>query len=321
MITHFALGNLFYKKGFTYMFDILIEKLQNDTYLTLETTPSHEPSFDKILNTIEKYDLASKVDGFSTTDNPLAKLKYNSLFAALKLQNRFQKPVIATMSMRDRNKIALQSDLLGANDFDVRAILALTGDPANMSDQPHSKGVFESNSQMLLEMIYSFNNGMDYSGRPFTINPKKILPFSVINSYAKNFKSLEKKIHNKILHGSLGIITQPIYNLENAKILLSHFNNAKLDFDDNRSKSQLIFGIFPITKLRTAQFLSSHVPGINVPNEWIDALSIASKISKEEEYKVGMNLSINLYNEIKQFHPKIHIMTANQFDIASEIIG
>ena len=64
----------------------------------------------------------------------------------LKLQQEFNKPVIATMSMRDRNKIALQSDLMGANDFDVRAILALTGDPAKMSDQPHAKGVFEANS-------------------------------------------------------------------------------------------------------------------------------------------------------------------------------
>ena len=175
------------------MFDILLQKLQNDTYLTLETTPLHEPSFNSIIDAIKKYDLASKVDGFSTTDNPLAKLKYNSLFAAIKLQTIFNKPVIATMSMRDRNKIALQSDLLGANDFDIQAILALTGDPAKMSDQPRTKGVLESNSIMLLEMIYSFNNGMDYAGKPFKIKPKIISPFSVINSYAKNFKSLEKK--------------------------------------------------------------------------------------------------------------------------------
>jgi 5,10-methylenetetrahydrofolate reductase len=303
------------------MFDILLEKLQNDTYLTLETTPSHEPSFDNIINAISKYDLASKVDGFSTTDNPLAKLKYNSLFAALKLQTEFKKPVIATMSMRDRNKIALQSDLLGANDFDIRAILALTGDPAKMSDQPHTKGVFESNSIMLLEMIYSFNNGMDYAGKPFKIKPKIISPFSVVNSYAKNFKSLEKKMHNKVQHGSVGIITQPVYGIDNAKVLLDHFNNAKSSFDDERSKSQLIFGIFPITKLRTAQFLSSHVPGINVPKEWIEALSKAAKIGEDEEFKVGMQLSCDLYEDIKKLHPKIHMMTANKFDLAAQIIG
>jgi 5,10-methylenetetrahydrofolate reductase len=303
------------------MFDNLLDKLKNDTYITLETTPSHEPSFDPIIKKIQEFDLAKKVDGFSTTDNPLAKLKYNALFAAAKLQMQFNKPVIATMSMRDRNKIALQSDLLGANDFDVRAILCLTGDPASMSDQPRVKGVFEANSSMLLEIINSFNHGMDYSGRPFTTAPKQIYPFSVINSFAKSFLSLEKKMHKKIKNNIKGIITQPVYDVQNAKLLLEHFNKAKEGFTDSRANAQLILGIFPITAFRTAQFLSSHVPGIHVPSSWIDALGVASKISKEEEYKVGLKLSMDLYNEIKAFHPKIHLMTANKFDIAAEILN
>ena len=302
------------------MFETLITKLQEDKYITLETTPIHEPIFDNILEKIEQYNLDKKVDGFSTTDNPLAKLKYNALFASIKLQQKFNKPVIATVSMRDRNKIALQSDLLGANDFDVRAILALTGDPAHMSDQPRAKGVFESNSNMLLEIINSFNNGMDYAGKPFKTLPKTIYPFSVVNSYAKNMKSLEKKMFKKIQNGTRGIITQPVYDLENAKELLKYFSNAKESFQDNRDKSQLIFGIFPITKLRTAQFLSSHVPGIYVPQDWIDKLTIASKISEEEERKVGMKLSCDLLQTIQDFHPKVHLMTANKFDIANELL-
>jgi len=302
------------------MFENLINKLQNENYLTLETTPSHSASIDNIIENIKKYNLVNKIDGFSTTDNPLAKLKYNSLFAAVKLQNEFNLPVIATMSMRDRNKIALQSDLLGANDFDVRAILSLTGDPANMSDQPHTKGVFESNSNMLLEIINSFNNGMDYSGKLFKQKPNRIYPFSVVNSYAKSFKSLEKKMTKKIKNRSVGIITQPVYDLENAKQLKESFDNAKAIFNDDRANAQLIFGIFPITRLRTAQFLSSHVPGIYVPDSWIDALTKAAKISEEEEYKVGMNLSKNLFNDIKAQYGKIHLMTANKFDIAKELL-
>ena len=302
------------------MFDALIEKLKNDKYITLETTPSHEPVFDNIIEKIQYYQLDKKVDGFSTTDNPLAKLKYNALFASLKLQQKFNKPVIATMSMRDRNKIALQSDLLGANDFDIRTILALTGDPAKMSDQPHAKGVFESNSIMLLEIIYSFNNGMDFSGKPFKTSPKPIYPFSVINSYAKSFKSLEKKMYKKIQHGSRGIISQPVYGIDNAKQLLESFELAKESFKDERKDSQLILGVFPITKLRTAQFLSSHVPGIHVPQEWIEKLSSASRISDDEEYKVGMELSRDLLDKIQKFHPKVHLMTANKFDVAKELL-
>ncbi len=303
------------------MFATLIDKLQNENYLTLETTPSHEPSFDGIINKIKQYDLASKVDGFTTTDNPLAKLKYNSFFAALKLQNEFKKPVIATLSMRDRNKIALQSDLLGGNDFDIRAILALTGDPAHMSDQPHTKGVFEGNSNMLLEIVNSFNNGMDFAGKPFKIAPKEIYPFAVVNSYSKNFKSLEKKMNKKISNRAVGIITQPVYDVDNGKALLESFENAKAEFKDERSKSQLILGIFPITKLRTAQFLASHVPGIYVPESWLDALAKASKIGEEEEYKVGMELSSKLLQDTQKIHHKIHLMTANRFDIANELLS
>jgi len=303
------------------MFETLIQKLQEDKYITLETTPTHEPIFDNIIDKIEENNLANKVDGFSTTDNPLAKLKYNALFASIKLQEKFNKPVIATMSMRDRNKIALQSDLLGANDFDVRAILALTGDPANMSDQPRTKGVFEANSNMLLEIINSFNNGMDYAGKPFKTAPKPIYPFSVINSYAKNMKSLEKKMSKKVQNGTKGIITQPVYDIDNAHKLLEYFKNVQNTFHDERSKSQLIIGIFPITRLRTAQFLSAHVPGIYVPQNWIDSLSKASKISEEEEMKVGMQLSTELLHSIQKIHPKVHLMTANKFDLASELLN
>lgn len=225
------------------------------------------------------------------------------------------------MSMRDRNKIALQSDLLGANEFDVRAILALTGDPAKMSDQPHSKGVFESNSSMLLKMIKSFNYGMDIAGRPFKIEPKQIYPFAVTNSYARSFTSLEKKMHNKIQNGAMGIITQPVFDVNNAKKLLEIFENAKEDVVGNKKKAQLIFGIFPITKLRTALFLSAQVPGIHVPQDWVDKLELANQISEEEEYKVGMQLSKDLFYEIKKLHPKIHLMTANKFDLADEILA
>lgn len=302
------------------MFNELIDKLQNDNYLTLETTPGHEPEFNTVLEKLEKADIVKKINGFSTTDSPLAKLKYNSIMAAIKLQTKFNKPCIATMSMRDRNKIALQSDLLAANDFDVRAILALTGDPAKMSDQPHSKGVFESNSHMLLKIIKSFNHGMDFAGRPFKSEPKKIIPFAVSNSYARSFKSLEKKMNKKIIDGAKGIITQPVYDIDNAKQLLESFENSKYDVYEHKKNAQLIFGIFPITKLRTALFLSAQVPGIHVPQIWIDKLEAANKISEDEEYKVGMELSRNIYKEINKINPKVHIMTANRFDIAKELI-
>lgn len=302
------------------MFEKLIDKLKNDKYLTLETTPGHNASFSSTIDKIEELGLDQLVDGFSTTDNPLAKLKFNALFGAKLLQERFQKPVIATMSMRDRNKIALQSDLLGANEFDIRAILALTGDPATISDQPNTKGVFEGDSSLLLDIISAFNTGMDFAGKPFNIEPKPIYSFAVVNSYAKNPKTLQKKMQKKIKHGAIGIITQPVYDIENAKMLLELKENANKECCSQNKNAELIMGVFPITKLRTAQFLSAHVPGINVPDCWLDKLRKASQHGLEEEYKVGFELSKQLFDDLMELHPKVHLMTANQFQIAKDLL-
>jgi 5,10-methylenetetrahydrofolate reductase len=302
------------------MFDALIDKLKHDTYITLETTPGHSAGFDTIIDRIRELGIAEKIDGFTTTDNPLAKLKYNAILAAIRLQNAFNKPVIATMSMRDKNLIALQSDILGANEFNIRAFLMVTGDPAKMSDQPNVKGVFEADSTMLLNIVKYFNAGIDYAGKKIITEPRPIYPFAVANAYSKNFKNIQKKMYKKIENGALGIVTQPVYSMENARILIDLFNEAKSGFSDERKEAQLILGVFPITRLKTAQFLASHVPGIHVPGEWVDKLFEANKLSEEEEQKVGFGLSHALFKDIMQVHPKVHIMTANRFDIARELL-
>ncbi len=302
------------------MFEQLIDKLQNSTYITLETTPPHSARFKPVVDLIADLGLDTMVDGFSTTDNPLAKLKYNALFASQLLQNRFNKPVLATMSMRDRNRIALQSDLLGANEANVRAVLALTGDPVKISDQKEAKGVFEGDSTLLLDIISSLNNATDMMGKAFKDAPETIYPFAVVNSHARNPKSLQKKMLKKINHGAVGIITQPVYDLDNAKLLIELMENANSD-SDKETKSTLILGLFPITKLRTAKFLDAHVPGIHVPTYWIEALEKAAAVSEDEEYKVGFELSKKLFDEIKAVHPKIHLMTANHFQIAKDILS
>ncbi len=297
---------------------MLIQKLK-DKIITLETTPPKLPTLNPMLEKIEKSGALKYIDGFSTTDCPLSKLKYNSIIAAFRLQEKFKKPVIATMSMRDRNKIALQSDLLGANDLGVTHILALTGDPAKMSDQPNVKGVVEGSSILLLQIIRAFNNGMDYSGKEFKIKPKPITPFVVSNSYAKNFSTIERKIYKKIKNYAKAVITQPVYDLEIVNKMLEIRDKIRNEFNDERKEFEIVLGFFPMMSLKTAQFLHSHVPGIYVPDEWIEKLMKAHKISAEEEKKVGLELSRNLFQKLLKKHPKIHIMTANRFEIVKEL--
>jgi len=305
------------------MFEKFCDILCNDKeFITVEINPPHGASIDGIIEEIKKYKLHEKVTGFSCTDNPLAKLKMSGVLSAIKVQQTFGKPVIATMSMRDKNKLSLQSTLLGANDFDLRCILALTGDPAKFSDQPEVKGVLERDSTLLLSIIYHLNNGVDYSNKALNPPPKPIYPFAVSNSTAKDMKSLQKRMVKKLNYGARAIITQPVYDMENAKELLELFEEAKeISIRDTAKEAHLVLGQFPIVRARTANFIDDKVPGISVPKEIIDEMNLAAMDGEEKEQEVGFALSKRIFDDVMKAHGKVHLMTHNRFDLCSDLIG
>ncbi|NOR56240.1 MAG: methylenetetrahydrofolate reductase [Sulfurovum sp.] len=291
-------------------------------FITVEINPPHGASVDTIIADIKKHKLAEKVTGFSCTDNPLAKLKMSGVLSAIKIQQTFGKPVIATMSMRDKNKLSLQSTLLGANDFDLRCILALTGDPAKFSDQPDVKGVLERDSTLLLSIIHHLNKGVDYSNKVLKPAPKPIYPFAVSNATAKDMNSLKKRMVKKLNYGARAIITQPVYGVDNAKELLALFDEAKeLSIRDTAKEAHLVLGQFPIVRARTANFIDDKVPGISVPKEIIDEMNLAAMDGEDKEQEVGFALSKRLFDEMMDLHGKVHLMTHNRFDLCSELIG
>ncbi len=305
------------------MFDKFCDTLCSDKpFITVEVNPPHGASINTIIEDIKKYDLDKKISGFSCTDNPLAKLKMSGILSAIKIQQTFDKPVIATMSMRDKNKLSLQSTLLGANDFDLRCILALTGDPAKLSDQPDVKGVLERDSTLLLSIIYHLNNGLDYSNKSLKPAPKQIYPFAVSNSYAKDMRSLQKRIVKKLNYGARAIITQPVYTMDNAKELLEIFDEAKsLSVRDTAKDAQLIIGQFPIVRARTANFIDDKVPGISVPKDIIDEMNLASMDGVDKEQEIGFGISKKIFDDMMSLHGKVHLMTHNRFDLCSQLIG
>ncbi len=305
------------------MFEKFCDILCNDKkFITVEINPPHGASIDGLIKDIKKHKLHEKVTGFSCTDNPLAKLKMSGVLSAIKIQQEFNKPVIATMSMRDKNKLSLQSTLLGANDFDLRCILALTGDPAKFSDQPEVKGVLERDSTLLLSIIYHLNNSVDYSNKALNPPPKPIYPFAVSNSYAKDMRRLQKRIVKKLDYGARAIITQPVYDMENAKELLELFEEAKeMSVRDTAKEAHLILGQFPIVRARTANFIDDKVPGISVPKDIIDEMNLAAMDGEEKQQEVGFTLSKRIFDDVMKEHGKVHLMTHNRFDLCSELIG
>ena len=148
---------------------------------------------------------------------------------------------------------------------------------------------------------------------------QKDLPLRRQQRLRQNPRTLLKKFVKKLEHGALGVITQPVFDKETALSLLELFEEAKIK-SGNRDGT-LILGLFPVTRLKTAQFLASHVPGIHVPKLWIDALYDAQKKGEKEEERVGLELSRNIYEEVMDLHPKVHLMTANRFTLAQKLLG
>jgi len=195
-------------------------------------------------------------------------------------------------------------------------------DPAKFSDQPDVKGVLERDSTLLLSIIYHLNNGVDYSNKALKPAPKPIYPFAVTNATAKDMNSLKKRMVKKLNYGARAIITQPVYNLENAKELLALFEEAKeISIRDTAKEAHLVLGQFPIVRARTANFINDKVPGISVPKDIIDEMNLAAMDGEDKEQEVGFALSKQIFDDVMKEHGKVHLMTHNRFDLCSELIG
>lgn len=126
----------------------------------------------------------------------------------------------------------------------------------------------------------------------------------------------------KLDYGARAIITQPVYDLENAKELLALFEEAKeISIRDTAKEAHLVLGQFPIVRARTANFIDDKVPGISVPKPIIDEMNLAAMDGEDKEQEVGFALSKRIFDEVMEEHGKVHLMTHNRFDLCSDLIG
>ena len=296
-----------------------IKKLENkDEYtFTLEISPQAKYDLGYIEEKINNSNISDYIDAFVVTDSPFANLKISSILAALQLKQRLNnnKPFITTQTMRDKNSIALQNDLIGANYFDLRMILAVTGDAVANGNQKQAKAVFEGNSNLLINIIKNLNNGKSLGEFSFKEPLKHIYPFCVINSYAKNNDSLKVRLAKKANSGVKAIFTQPIYEIERLELLLKWIDELPL-----KEKPVLVPGFFPILTYKTAYFIYYKLPGAYIPEDWLNKLKEASDKSPEEEKKIAYELSANLFNSMIKKHKKMHIMSMNNYDFVVSLL-
>ena len=296
-----------------------ISTLENkDEYtFTLEISPQAKYDLGYIEEKINASNISDYINAFVVTDSPFANLKISSILAALQLQQRLNnnKPFIATQTMRDKNSIALQNDLIGANYFDIRMVLAVTGDAVANGNQKQAKGVFEGNSELLIKIINNLNNSKSLGEFTFKEPLKPIYPFCVINSYAKNNDTLKLRLAKKAGSGVKAIFTQPIYEVSQLELFLKWIDELPL-----KEKPILVPGFFPVLTYKTAYFIYYKLPGAYIPEEWLNKLKDASDKSPEEEKKTAEELSINLFNSIIKVHKKMHIMSMNNYDFVVNLL-
>lgn len=284
----------------------VVEKLHsNKQFFSIEVNPSLSAKIED--ENIDKLKSFDNVDAFVVTDSPLARFKPSSILSSLKLQHILQKPIICTLSMRDRNSIALCGDILAINELEIRMFLTLTGDNLANSDCDNIKGVFENNSRKLAKIIDDLNKGIAINNKSLKTGVKPIYNFAVINAYSNNPQTLKDKIRKKISSNNISaIFTQPVYSKDRAEFLLSSIDGANKEYGRNTA---LVLGFFPVTSYKTAIFLKDKLPGVYIPDSWVNILYDASQKGIEEENKVGMELSYQLFNDLNKVHNKFHLMS------------
>lgn len=296
-----------------------IKKLENnDEYtFTLEISPQAKYDLSYIEEKINNSHIQNYADAFVVTDSPFANIKISPILAAIQLQQKLNnnKPFIATQTMRDKNSIALQNDLIGANYFDIRMILAVTGDAVANGNQKQAKGVFEGNSNLLIDIIKNLNKSKSLGEFTFKEPLKPIYPFCVINSYAKSDDSLKVRLAKKANSGVKAIFTQPIYEVERLEFLLKCIDELPL-----KEKPILVPGFFPVLTYKTAYFIYYKLSGSYIPEKWLSKLKKASDKSEEEERKTAIELSTKLFEDMLKIHKKMHIMSLNNYEFVVDLL-
>jgi len=239
--------------------------------------------------------LQGKVDAANVTDQQSSVMRLGSLATCHMLKERGLE-VVFQMTCRDRNRIALQSDLLSAWVLGIENVLALTGDLPALGDHPHAKPVYDLDSVQLLYTIQQLNEGFDLSGNELKGKPE-LFAGAVVNPGADTEAALELqllKMENKIAAGAKFFQTQAIF--EPARF--AEFMKRAEQF-----KVPILAGVIPLKSAGMARFMNKNVSGVFVPDEFIDQM-----VAAEDKVKTGLEITAVLVKELKDMCQGIHIM-------------
>ena len=255
----------------------------------------------QILNSNKSFDL------LDIACAPMANLRISPISYAHKLilKGINPKKMIINFSTRDKNTLALQSEILGAASMGISNLLLVKGDPISIGNSRKSKEVFELKTNGLISLVNDLNKGIDYSRNLLNFRPNFTIG-STLNIDLP-LKNIQRTLIKRQKIGSDFLITQPLYSEED------FINLSKLS---KFSKCKIFAGIFPIKNKKTFKNLNSKIDGINRNNILFDEL----KKSNEKDFlKISSKYLIKLLKKYKKDLHGVHIMTAGDISLASKI--
>ncbi|WP_214043835.1 methylenetetrahydrofolate reductase [Methanomethylovorans sp.] len=278
------------------------EKLQSHrSIITTEITPPKGVETSSFLSDAKK--LKHCVDAFNVTDNQRAVMRMSPL-AVGKLLKDAGHETILQITCRDRNRLALQSDLLGAWALGIKNICVMTGDHTTKGDHPGAKPVFDLDSVQLLEVVRKLKEGYDLSGNCLEQPPDFVV--GAVSNTDPTQPMQHIKLRKKVSMGLDFIQTQAVYDTEEFACFLEKINDIDVP---------IIAGVIPLRSAKMAKFMNTHIPGIRIPDELISRMEHA-----EEPLQEGIEIAAQLIRELKNMCKGIHLMPVGQHTHTKELL-
>jgi methylenetetrahydrofolate reductase (NADPH) len=275
--------------------------------VTSEVGPPKGTNLDRFKHHIEL--LKDKVDALNVTDHQSSVMRYPSLGGALLVKELGGEPILQ-MTCRDRNRIALQSDLLFAHSRDIRNVLCLTGDSVILGDHKEAKGVFDLDSSQLLATIRLMEKGKDLGGNALE-GSVSFCAGGIVTPEADPLEPQLIKFEKKIEAGAEFIQTQAVYDLDNFKSFMDYAKQFPV---------KILAGIILLTSAAMARFMNKNVAGVRVPQELIDEMASAPKGRALEK---GIQICGRMIRRIREegLCDGVHIMAIGKEEVVPEIMS
>lgn len=275
-----------------------------DFLITAEIAP---PKGANIKHTIEMAaTLKGRVHAVNITDGSRAVLGMSSLAVSVILLQNGIEP-ICQMTCRDRNRIGIQADLMGAYALGIRNILALTGDPVKAGDHPDAKAVFDLESVRLLQLINKMNHGIDFNNKTLEDGGLDLFPGAAVDPQCKSWSGLQSRFEKKIEAGAQFFQSQLITDFD----ILEKF----MDKIASSYNKPILAGIFLLKSAKNARFINKVVPGVNIPEHIIERLE-KSKHPLQE----GMQIAAEQVQMARSLCQGVHIMAVKKEEAIASIL-